>query len=66
MMTPPLYAINKNETVQHYAARCPLQRHHHDSMILMLTELQWPTLQTLQTNAKLTLLCKIIYHQLAN
>ena len=41
-MTSPLYAINKNETVQHYAAHCPLQRYHHDSMILMLTKLQWP------------------------
>ena len=33
-----------------------------DSMTRMLTELQWPTLQTLRYNATLILLYKLIHH----
>ena len=44
----------------------PWQRYYHyyhdDSVTLMLQKLQWPTLQTLRTNARLTLLYKIIHH----
>ena len=62
--------INKIEMIQHRATpfvlNCPWQRHHHyyhyDSVTLMLQKLQWPTLQSLRTNARFTLLYKIIHH----
>ena len=51
---------------QHRAARFvlnrPWRRYHLDSMTRMLTELQWPTLQTLRSNARLILLYKLIHH----
>ena len=62
--------INKTEMIQHRVARFvlnhPWQRHHHychyDSVTLMLQKLQWPTLQSLRTNARFILLYKIIHH----
>ena len=63
-------AINKIEMIQHRAARFvlnrPWQRHHHyshyNSVTLMLQKLQWPTLQSLRTNARFILLYKLIHH----
>ena len=34
----------------------PWRKYHLDSITLMLTESQWPTLQTLRTNSRLILL----------
>ena len=46
-------AINQIEMIQHSAAHFvlnrPWRRYHHNNITLMLTELQWPTLQTLIT-----------------
>ena len=59
-------ATNQIEMIQHRAARFvlnrPWRRYHLDSMTRMLTELQWPTLQTLRSNARLILLYKLIHH----
>ena len=59
-------ATNQIEMIQHRAARFvlnrPWRRYHLDSMTCMLTELQWPTLQTLRSNARLILLYKLIHH----
>ena len=60
------YLINKIEIIQHRAARFvlnhPWRKLQRDSITLMLSELQWPPLQTLRRNARLTLLYKIIHH----
>ena len=60
------YLINRIEMIQHRAARFvlnhPWQKLHRDSITLMLSELQWPTLQILRRNARLVLLYKIIHH----
>ena len=59
------YLINK---IEHRAARFVLNHRNlqrklqRDSITLMLSELQWPPLQTLRRNARLTLLYKIIHH----
>ena len=59
-------AINQIKMIQHHAARfvlnCPWCRYHHNSITHMLTELQWPTLQTLRTDARFILLYKLIHH----
>ena len=60
------YLINKIEIIQQRAARFvlnhPWRKLQRDSITLMLSELQWPPLQTLRRNARLTLLYKIIHH----
>ena len=62
------YLINKIEMIQHRAARFvlnrPWQKLQRDSITLMLSKLQWPSLQILRRNARLTLLAiyKIIHH----
>ena len=40
----------------HFVLNRPWHRYHHNNITLMLTELQWPTLQATSCNARLILL----------